>query len=207
MRKLLGIGGACLILGMVLVVGRSWSAAKPAPPRPQSRIAVINLTYVIKKYDKFLTFQAELKEATVPFQTTDTRLKEELEALRKEGAATTDAERREEIEQKGKEIQRQIEDNKATAQKALKKKQEEQLRILYMDVKTEAEKVAVARGFEMVLHFNDEMTSKDSWSAQCIVRKMQTGALMPMYAAPGIDISKEVVTLLNEAHRRRKTSF
>jgi Skp family chaperone for outer membrane proteins len=207
MRKLLCIGGACLILGTVLLVGRSWSAAKPAPPRPQSRIALLNLTYVIKKYDKFLTFQADLKEAVLPFQTTDAKLKEELEELRKEGAATADAERLEEIEQKGKEIQRQIEDNKAKANKALSKKQEEQLRILYKDVCQQAEKVAVSRGFEMVLHYNDAITQQDYWSAQNVVRKMQAGALMPMYHVPEVDISKEVVNLLNETHRKRKTSF
>jgi Skp family chaperone for outer membrane proteins len=207
MRKLLCIGGACLILGMVLLVGRSWSAGKPAPPRPRARIALINLTYVIKNYDRYQSFQAELKEAVTPFQAADTRMKEQAEKLTREAALTTDAERREEIEQKVKELQRSIEDNKTRANRTLQRKQEQHLKTLYGDIEGVAGRYAKANDIDLVMHYNDPETEQQRSSPANITRKMQSGACMPMYAAAGIDVSKEIVTLLNEAQRRRKTSF
>jgi Skp family chaperone for outer membrane proteins len=207
MRKLLCVGGACLLLGLGLLAGRSWSAAKPAPPRPRSHVGLLNLAYVIKKYDRYSSIQAELKEAVSRYQETDSKLKEELEAVRKEAALTANVERREELEQKGKELMRSIEDNKARAQKELTRKHEDHLRVLYKDVQATAEKVAVSRGFEMVLHFNDTDNAKDYWSPPNVARKVQAGALMPLYHVPGVDISKEVVALLNETYRDRKKSF
>ncbi|HEY7428872.1 MAG TPA: hypothetical protein VH682_31870, partial [Gemmataceae bacterium] len=46
-------------------------------------------------------------------------------------------------------------------------------------------------------HYNDAVTPEDFMSPQNIARKLNTGALMPLYAAPGMDISQEVVNMLN----------
>ena len=70
-----------------------------------------------------------------------------------------------------------------------------------MDIRTVVERVAQSRGFEMVLHFNDAVTPQDYWSPQNIARKMQAGALMPMYYVGGLDISNDVVTTLNSAYK------
>jgi Skp family chaperone for outer membrane proteins len=208
MRKLLCAGVGCLILSAVVLVGRSWSAAKPAPPRPRARVALINLTYVIKNYDRFLTFQAEVKATVAPFQAADTKMKEQVEKLSKEAAdPATDAERREEIEQKVKELQRSIEDNKTRANRTLTRKQEQQLKTLYRDVEDAARRYAKAQDIELVLHYNDAEREQDRTSPANIMRKMQAGACLPMYAAAGVDISKEISTLLNDAYRRRKASF
>jgi Skp family chaperone for outer membrane proteins len=197
------VAGGVLILAVVLVAGRlaaqqGGQAAPAAAPPPRTRIALLNLTYVIKKYKKFETFQAEIKTAFEPFQKHDQGKKAEAEALAKEGQKpeTTEA-RREEINRQLKALQRDIEDNGTSAKAFLQKKGDEQMRILYMDIMSAAQRYARGHDYEMVLHYNEATTQEDFYSPVNIARKIQAGALMPLYFVPGMDISKEVVDTLN----------
>jgi Skp family chaperone for outer membrane proteins len=187
-----------------LLAGRL--AAQPGRPaavaEPKTKVALINLTYVIKNYKKFTTFQDEIKSSVSPFQVNDTKYKQEGEKLAKElQQPTTKDERREQIEKRIVVLKRLIDDNKVEANKTLTKKQEEQLKILYMDVRQVVERVAQSRGFEMVLHFNDAVEPRDYWNPQNIARKMQAGALMPMYYTGALDISNDVVQTLNSSYK------
>ncbi len=191
-----------LALGTAIYVSSHLAAQQPnaaqQQQQPKSRIAILNLTYVVKHYKKFQTYQEELKKMVEPFQAKDTSLKKEGETLTKEGQTpATTADRREKIEQRLKQIAREIEDNKNDAQKKVQQQQEGQLRTLYMDIRGVAEKYAQAHGYEMVLHYNDAVTTEDYWSAPNIARKMQAGALMPLYWTNGIDISSNIVQTLN----------
>jgi Skp family chaperone for outer membrane proteins len=205
MRDLLRGGGVLLLLGVLVLTGRSWSDARPAPPRPQARVAVVNLTYVLKHYEKFPVFQQDLKEAVKPYQKKDEELKKKAEALTK-GAASpnTTEERKAAIEKKLKVLQRELEDNKTEAQALLSKKQEKQLKVLYEDVESATRRYARAHDIELVLHYNDAVTRADLYHPNNITRKMQQGGCMPLYSAPGVDISKEIARALNEALRRRE---
>jgi Skp family chaperone for outer membrane proteins len=80
----------------------------------------------------------------------------------------------------------------------LGKKTEEDMKTLYKDVTEVTREVANARGFDLVLQYNDATTLEDFMSSQNIARKLQTGALMPLSAVDGMDISEEIVTLLNK---------
>jgi Skp family chaperone for outer membrane proteins len=189
-----------LALGVAICVGRLWAqtGARPAAAEPKTKVAVFNLTYVVKNYEKFKAFQEDLKASVTPFQGKDAAYKADADKFAKElqGPNVTQ-DRREQIEKQLTELKRKIEDNKQEAQKALVKKQESQLVILYGDVRTVVEKVAASRGFEMVLHFNDATTQQEYWAAPNIMRKMQAGALMPMYWSSSLDISVDIVSTLN----------
>jgi Skp family chaperone for outer membrane proteins len=69
---------------------------------------------------------------------------------------------------------------------------------IYKDVMGAAERHAKANGIEMVMHFNDGTTEAEVNNPNNIGRKMGQGALFPLYLAPGLDISKDVLTALNE---------
>jgi Skp family chaperone for outer membrane proteins len=186
-----------LALGAVLYAGRLWAQqTAPAAPAPRTRIALLNLTYVLKNYEKFKTFQEEIKKAFEPFQKKDQAKKAEAEVLTKE-AQTANETRREEIARQLKAIQREVEDNNAAAKQYLGKKEGEQMKILYLDIMDIAGRYARAHDFELVLHYNDATTQEDFLSIPNIFRKLQAGALMPLYAVQGLDISKEVVGALN----------
>jgi Skp family chaperone for outer membrane proteins len=191
-------------LGILCYVGRSWAQTQAAPASapqagaaPRTKVALLNLTYVIKNYTKYISFQEEIKGIIKPFQGTDAQLRKEGEELSKQVSATTAAEKRAEVERKLKDLQRKIEDNNAEAKLVLGKKSDDQMKILYMDVLEAAQRYAVSHEFDLVLHYNDAVTKEDYFSAPNIARKVQTGALMPLYAAPGMDISTEVVNMLN----------
>jgi len=178
------------------------TSTQARPAATTTKIAVMNLTYVVNNYEKFKTYKDEIKAAAVPFQNTDTELRNKAEKLAKEGqAANTSNEKREEIERQLKDLQRQVEDNKTAAQKAIGKRQELQLYTLYLDVWNVASKVAAARGYDMILHFNDATDQKEFWSAANIARKMQAGALMPIYYNPALDVSNDVLQTLNAYYK------
>jgi Skp family chaperone for outer membrane proteins len=201
-RKII-VAGGLLALGAVLYAGRlgAQQGAAPAPaaaPAPRTRVALLNLTYVMKNYAKFITFQEEMKKSFTPFQQFERDKKAAAETLSKEAQDPKTAEsRRDDLVKQLKGIQRELEDNKAAAQAFLGKKGDEQMKILYLDIMEAAQRYARAHDFELVLHYNDATTREDFLSPQNIARKLQAGALMPLYAVAGLDISKEVVEALN----------
>jgi Skp family chaperone for outer membrane proteins len=191
-----------LTLGLAIFISNKlWAQpATTAAAQPKSRVALFNLTYVMKHSKKFQYFQEELKKTVEPFQSKDTMLKKKGEDLAKEAQLpTTKAQRKDEIEKHLKDLQRQIEDNKNDAQKIVVKKQEEQIKTIYMDIMTVVSRIAQSHGYEMVFHYNDALTDEDYLSAPNIARKMQAGALMPIYKANGVDISMHVLDTLNKS--------
>jgi Skp family chaperone for outer membrane proteins len=171
----------CLVLGTLVLVGRSWSDSKPAPPAPRTRIAVLNLNYVIKYYKKFINFQEELKHDAEPYQAKDKAKTAGRDDLTKQlNDPSTPADKREELQKQILDVTREIEDNKRDAQKVIGKKQSEQLKILYEDVQDAAIRYARAHDFEMVLHYNDAITKEDYSSVANILRKLEQPACMPL---------------------------
>jgi Skp family chaperone for outer membrane proteins len=198
------VAGGILALGAILYAGRlraQPSSGAPAPaaaPAPRTRIALLNLTYVLKNYEKFQNFQNEIKGAFEPFQKTDRDKKAALDVLSKEAQDPKISEaKREELARQIRGLQRDIQENQETAKAYLQKKGDEQMKILYLDVMDAAQRHARAHDFELVLHYNDATTRADFLSSANIARKLQAGALMPLYAVAGLDISKEVVEALN----------
>jgi Skp family chaperone for outer membrane proteins len=208
-KKTVLAAGGLLALGVLCYVSRSWGQqtppagqahSTPAAAAPKTRIALLNFTYVIKNYLKYQNFQKEIKEKIEPFHKKDTELRKRLEELRKKAEEVKTAPQpgeREKLEREGKDIQRQLEDNAANVKVELGKKSDDEMKILFTDVFDAARRYAAAHEFELVLHYNDAVTPEDFMSPQNIARKLNTGALMPLYAAPGMDISREVVDMLN----------
>jgi Skp family chaperone for outer membrane proteins len=199
------VAAAVVALGVAIYMGKLWAQTggnNGAVAAPQTKIALINLTYVIKNYDKFKAFQEDMKREAGPYQAKDASFTAEGEKLYKElNTPTTSAERKDQIDKRLKELKRLAEDNKAEGTKALSKKQEQGVRTLYMDVYGVAERIAKSRGFEMVLQFNDLIDQQEYWSAQNIQRKLSTAACTPMYYHAGLDISHDVATTLNSSYK------
>lgn len=208
MKRTVYVGAGTLALCFAIAIAAQLRAQgtaqpKPATPAPTTKVAVMNITYVVNNYDKFKTYKEEIKQAVDPFQKKDAEYKAKGEALAKEAQQpTVTPEKREGIEKQLKDLQRQVEDNKVEAQKAVGKRQEQQLYTLYLDVWTVANKVAQARGYDMILTYNDATEQKEAWSAQNIARKMQLGALFPIYYNPALDVSADVLQTLNSMVKR-----
>ena len=73
MKSLLVAGSVALILGALVLVGRSWSEPQKPPPAPKSRVAIVNMAYVFEHYQKVEVFTKELKDS---YDTFDKSMKE-----------------------------------------------------------------------------------------------------------------------------------
>jgi Skp family chaperone for outer membrane proteins len=201
-KKTVLVLGGIVTLGLLSSIALLQAQQQPTAPArpaaaPRTRIGLLNLTYVIKNYAKYVNFQEEIKKIVQPFQGTDAQLRKEGEELVKQKVPGTPADKAAEIDRKLKDLQRKIEDNNAEAKLVLGRKTDDEMKILYMDVQEAAQRYAVSHEFDLVLHYNDAVTKEDYFSPMNISRKVQPGALMPLYAAPGLDISTEVVNMLN----------
>jgi len=202
MRTMIWAGTVVVALAVLIGAGRLGAEGKdkkPAKPADAgTRIGLLNLTYVIKNYDKYKQFQEDIKKAFAPFEETQKELRKEAEDLSKQVTPTTPAEEKAEIESKLKDLQRKAEDSQAEAKRVLGKQSDEHMKIIYADIAEVARRYALGHNLDLVLHYNDATTREDFNSAMKVARKIQTGALMPIYAAPGMDISVELAKILNE---------
>jgi Skp family chaperone for outer membrane proteins len=205
-KKTVLAGGGLVALGVLCYVGSMWAQAQQTSPpvqaaaAPRTRIALLNLTFVIKNYEKYVHFQAEIKKTIDPFQGSLMDLHKKAEELRAKfeaAAKTAQPMSRDDFDRQAKELQRKKEDLEAEAKMMISKKSDEVMKILYLDVVRAAQGYAQSRDFDLVLHYNDATNEAEYVSVQNIARKLNTGALMPLYAGAGMDISKEVVALLN----------
>ena len=199
-RTLFLLVGVIALGTAIYASSKLWAQAPAAAPSgTKTKVGVLNLTYVIKNYSKFKNYQDQLKTKVDPFQAKDTLWKTDGEKLAKEAQLpSTLPGRRDEIEKKLKEYQRQIEDNKTEAQKVLVKEQEAQLVTLYGDIRNVVDKFAVAHGYDLVLHYND-VAKEEYWNPQNVARKMQAGACIPLYMSGTVDISEYILRTLNQS--------
>jgi Skp family chaperone for outer membrane proteins len=190
-------------LGMSAPLEQGWSAGPPA--QPKTRVGLVNLAHVIKKYKKFYAFQEELKNAIDPFHKRDEALKQKVDDLTKESKAPmTSDDRREEIARLIKQATDDATANKQKASVVLTAKQEAQMKVLYTEIREAVRRHAESHGLEVVMHYQDAVDPKELDSAQNISRKMTAGAAIPVYIAPGVDISEEIIVALNTAYERKK---
>jgi Skp family chaperone for outer membrane proteins len=218
-KKTVIAAGGFIVLGFMCYVGASnaqtqqqanypqAAPAQPAPPR--TRIALINLTYVIKKYEKYVSFQNEIKGLVEPFTKKETELRQALENLRTEASKMTQptSTQKEELERRYKDIQRRQEDLKTEASLTLNKRSDEAMRIIFMDVCDAAQRYASSHDIELVLHYNDTFDRTEFLSAQNIARKLNSGALMPLvFMEQRLDISDAILNQLNYAMRSAATA-
>jgi Skp family chaperone for outer membrane proteins len=205
-RTVLVLTGLLALVAAVYVGGRlraQTGGTPAAAPEPRTRIALINLLFVLEKYERGMSLQNELKEIAKPFQAKETAKAAEREKLVKEAQEPKcTAERREQIENDVKRLDRERQDNKSDYDKALAKKGDEALKILYMEIQDAASRYAGAHNFDLVLHFNDATTRERYYSPAMIQRKLTPAVCMPLYAVRGMDISEQVVNDLNADYRR-----
>ena len=207
MKGSLRAGGVALILGTLVIAGRSSSEPKKTPA-PRTRIALINLSQVIKGYHKYQDFQTEIKDDIKKFQDKNREIQDNLSAVQKTLAdATATAAQKIDGEKQVRDLKRQLEDLNSEAKTTLGKKSDNQMVFLYKEVQQAAQRYAQAHDIEMVLHYNDadeKTTEAEYWSSANVARKMQAGALMPVYIAPGLDVSAEIIETLNASRRTEK---
>jgi Skp family chaperone for outer membrane proteins len=204
-RTIITLAGVAA-LGVAAYVGSTlWAQTTPAQPRPaapQTKVALLNLNYVIKNYNKWTSFQNDFKAVYTQFETQAKQKKSAMEAIAKEiQEGKLDPASKEAKEKQARQLQREMEDLNNDAKQALAKKSDDQMVIIYKEVREAGQRHAIAHGFDLVLHYNDAASQADFDAPANIARKMQVGGLVPMYWNPALDISQDVVNTLNASFK------
>jgi Skp family chaperone for outer membrane proteins len=195
-KRTIGFVAGIAVLGIALYVGSRLFAQGTAPPRPTSKIAVVNMQQVIEKYEKFVNYKNELERFIKFYQEKETVIKGDALKAQEKAKANPIASR-DTIEQEMEGYKRKLEDLGKEFKKELAKKQQAELVTLYREIEDMVKRVAIANSFEMVLQYNELIDPKDAYNPALISQKVHPGVCMPMYAAPGLDISAQVIKNLN----------
>lgn len=196
MKTVFRLGSVIVAVAVVFGISQLWAESKKKSA-PRTRIGLFNLTFVIKNYGKYKQFQEEIRKAAAPFQERESELRSELKDLQAK-AAQKEPEQRKELERQFQDLQRKLQENTGKAQQKLGKRNEEVMKIIYKEVEEAAERYATAHDLDLVLHYNDAAAKEDNENAQSVARKLGIPALLPSYMVPGMDISTEIVTDLNQ---------
>jgi len=202
MRSLFRVGGVCLTLGALVLISRLWADTKQ-PTAPRTRIALVNLAYVIKHFDKAKAFQDALKEETKSSEKRAKELQAPIDNLTKDLTDKPDlpADKREELEQRVKKLNRELEDFLDEARKNWSKKNDKAMVTLYGELRQTVERYAKAHALELVLQYNDASEEAELNSPTSIARRLQAAGCMPLYASEGMDITKDILAALKNKPR------
>jgi RNA polymerase sigma factor (sigma-70 family) len=182
---------------------RQREAAAPAGAEVRTRVALLNMSYVIKNYDEFKKLQETVKKQTTFYQDRLDVSRARIDRWSKElaipdlAAATKVG-----LEMDIRAERRKMEDDMEEAKRQVAKLSDDQTVAMYRKVQEAVERYARAYDIDLVLHYNDATPDdKDHYSPVNVTRKMQAGSFTPLYWKAGMDISKAVVAMLNKAHR------
>ncbi len=208
MKRTVVILAGLAALGVGVYLGNQvWAQqANPQAARPQvaplqTRIALVNIAQVIKHYNKYKNYQAQMEAELAP-------LKKELEAkkaaaIAKENEATkpeTPTARREQLQKEIRAMQREMQDKVDEINSSTAKKRLEQLQTIYRDVQDAVAAFAKAYAYELVLQYSDGADTTEKMSGPALQQKLGNGACFPLYVDPRMDITEPVIQMLNQHH-------
>ena len=209
-RKAIIAAAGVAVVGALIYVGSLWAQppAGPAVPTrpaaaPRTKIALLNLTYVITYYEKYKAYKEEMKGLAKPFEERIKAKQLEMEALRTEALSKdkpiTEA-RKLEIEKLMAKADFEMKEANNDAKMALAKQAEKQMVLLYKEVQSAAQRYASSHDFDLVLQYNEPLEQDAYFGPANVERKMSAGALIPLYYSSGMEISQDVLGMLNASY-------
>lgn len=210
-RKWIVVTAGVAAAAALITAGVLWAdppgAGSPVPARPaaapRTKIALLNLTYVISYYEKYKSYKEDVKRQAQPFEDVIKGKQAEIEALTKEATdkikPASDA-RRLEIQKIIVADQRAIQDANEDAKNQLGKQSMDQMIVIYKEVQAAAARYAGSHDFDLVLQYNEPLDQKEYYGAVNVERKMGAGALIPLYYSNGMEISQDVLGMLNSSY-------
>jgi Skp family chaperone for outer membrane proteins len=207
-KRTVGIAVGVATVGLAVYLGSHlWAqtgapAAHPGSASPKTRIALLNLKYVVMNYGKWKQFTEQLKSQYKTYEDRVQALNTKLEGLKAQMQKATDQAQKDQIEKDAKSTQREMQDLADEAKNTLGKKEADELVVIYKEIAAAVSRFAQANDIDLVMHYNDATTDTEMNSPQNIQRKMVTGPCTPLYYKPNeIDISTVVLQMLNQSYQ------
>jgi Skp family chaperone for outer membrane proteins len=167
----------------------------------RTRIAVVNLVQVLKKYSKFQSCDAELKQQITKAKEGLDPLEKQIRALQaKAQLPETPAADRETIKRDLERLTLQYREKAEDADKAFMKRSGELAVQIYKEVEDTVETFARHNAIELVLMYNDALKSQPAefYSAPYVQQRLKMpNAVMPLYVDPRMDITEAIAQMLN----------
>jgi Skp family chaperone for outer membrane proteins len=201
---------ALATIGVAGYVANQLGAQTPSNAPTSTKVGTVNLISVLKGYNKHKTYTAEVDVIRLQFEKKDTDLRKlgqqwnDYLSNPNGGKAPLTAEEKAKAEATIKDIKRRIEDNIEEGKKAINKKSDEMQVQCYKEIEEAVKSFAAPNGFHLIFLLSDADNPADKYTPQNIARKMngtlQSAGVVPMYMAPGIDVSNDVVNMLNRMY-------
>jgi Skp family chaperone for outer membrane proteins len=175
------------------------AATPPAAAAPASRgVAVFNVPKVMREYQKWAYFAAEVNKERMEKQALLAKKDNELLELKNQLQKETVKAKQDELAAQMTALQRQLEDAGKMARKEIDEKSMTHLRTLMGELKTVVDAVAKTNGFDLVLAYPDASTPEELNSPMYLEMKLRQTAAVPFYVSPNIDITAVVIQTLNK---------
>lgn len=179
-----------------------------APANGTTRVAVVNLGIILTKYERASALKEEMQTAIKNLQEEAKRLQENINLWQsavqknefKEGT-------KEEYEEKLIKARRRIEDLSRLAQTKFGKMSQTHLLTLWSDVHEAVKDYCGQHHIDLVIAYGEPVKNDAASIFQSITRKIGAvdgGGSMPIFMAPGVDISEAVTEFLNKRYRDSK---
>lgn len=211
MKRNAGILASLAALGLLGYLGNHYyaqaqntSGSGAAPSRPKTAIATFNLSYVMENCDHAKHFIEESKGDAKSLEAQLKPMLERFEKLKK-SIAESPENQREQYRDQYKKLEREIKDFEDQGREQIKKKSDAQIKILYKEIEDAVVRLAKYRNIELVMHYNDFVGELKDQPGN-IRNKFINAPLFPMYSAPGIDITKDLITMLNRKTEANKST-
>lgn len=196
-----GVVTLCAVLNWSARLSAQQPEKQPAPAAKS--VAIVNLHAVLKGYQKTKVYDQEVEDLVAPMRKQGKELKKKIAEMTK---ALKTKEDKEDLKNAIRDQKRLLEDLENKASKEVAKMRERQLVKLYKEIEEGVSRVAIAKGFSLVLHYTEPATKEEKYSPENIQRKLagssQTGATIPLYYYPGLEISAEVIANLNASFNK-----
>jgi Skp family chaperone for outer membrane proteins len=167
----------------------------------RTRIAVVNVVQVLKKYSKYMTTQSEFQKQSQAAKEALDPLEKQIRALQAKGQLPeTPPAERDNIKRDLEHLQIQYRDKAEDADKQLAKRAGDLSVQFYKEVEEAIEVFAKSNAIELVLMYNDASKSNPAeyYNPGMVNRRMTiVSAFMPIYVDQRMDITDAIAQMLN----------
>jgi Skp family chaperone for outer membrane proteins len=197
LSALAALGGG-VYLGAGALKAQQPAAGAPAASPARTKIGLINMAKVLKRYEKGNAAVKTLQDTrnTYIMQVNEKRqqINEQRKSLEKALGAQKD-----QIEATITRLEREIQDVDKKAQKELSQMSNDTLLQVYREIKSVVDAVAQAQDLDLILGYIDAADEQDPNAAVMSAQlKLQATAAIPLYSKPSMDVTETVVLTLNK---------
>jgi Skp family chaperone for outer membrane proteins len=204
-RGIFALAGLATLGILGYLASQLWAQAPGAANYTATKVGVLNLRTVMKNYKKWqqcdAEFQALVKDHEFKEAEYQKNVKKATEVI--QNPKSTQKEK-EDMDNYLVQLKRYYEDQTKQLAKGAAAKNEANINQLYQEIEQAVARYSQANGYHMIFLYFDLTDRTEKYMPQFIQHKLtklaETSCAYPFYYAPGLDVSNEVVNVLNSTY-------